>query len=120
MVRDIFSGVPFIMEEKFGKQYNPKLVEDRIYRFWQKNNCFCQSKGRNKKTFSVIMPPPNVTGRLHMGHALDNTLQDVLVRFKRMSGFDVLWVPGLDHSALSTEVKVCGMLKEKGIEITEE
>ena len=116
MVRDISLGVLFIMEEKFGKQYNPKLVEDRIYRFWQKNNCFCQSKDKNKKTFSVIMPPPNVTGRLHMGHALDNTLQDVLVRFKRMSGFDVLWVPGLDHSALSTEVKVCGMLKEKGIE----
>ena len=110
-------GVNFcaMEEEKFSKQYNPNLVEDKIYSFWQQNNCFNQSQGKDRYTFSIIMPPPNVTGKLHMGHALDNTLQDILVRYKRMSGFNVLWVPGLDHSAISTEVKVCGMLKKRGI-----
>lgn len=103
------------MSEKFSKQYDPKLVEDKIYNFWQENNCFCQSKDGSEKAFSVIMPPPNVTGKLHMGHALDNALQDVLVRFKRMKGFSTVWVPGLDHAAISTEAKVVNMLKEKGI-----
>ena len=103
------------MKEEFSKRYDPLLVEEKIYELWCNNNCFKQSGVEGKETFSVIMPPPNVTGRLHMGHALDNTLQDILVRYKRMQGFDVLWVPGLDHSAISTECKVVSMLKEKGI-----
>lgn len=103
------------MKEEFLKSYNPKMVEEKIYDSWVKNGCFKQSKDKNKKAFSVVMPPPNVTGRLHMGHALDNTIQDVLVRYKRMQGFNTLWIPGTDHSALSTECKVVNMLREQGI-----
>ncbi len=103
------------MNRDFEKRYDPKKVEGEIYSLWLKNDCFKQSEDNSKETFSVIMPPPNVTGRLHMGHALDNTLQDILVRYKRMKGFNTLWVPGLDHSAISTECKVVNMLREKGI-----
>jgi len=103
------------MKEEFSKRYDPLLVEEKIYELWCNNNCFKQSNVEGKETFSVIMPPPNVTGKLHMGHALDNTLQDILVRYKRMQGFNVLWVPGLDHAAISTECKVVNMLKERGI-----
>lgn len=103
------------MNKEFSKRYDPRLVEEEIYELWCKNGCFKQKNVEGKETFSVIMPPPNVTGKLHMGHALDNTLQDILVRYKRMQGFDVLWIPGLDHSAISTECKVVNMLKEKGI-----
>ena len=103
------------MKEEFSKRYDPKKVEDEIYKAWQSEGCFKQKENSNKETFCIIMPPPNVTGKLHMGHALDNTLQDILIRYKRMKGFNVLWVPGLDHAAISTESKVVSMLKERGI-----
>lgn len=102
--------------KELAKQYNPEEVEDRIYEMWLKGHYFSAKVNRAKKPFTIMMPPPNVTGQLHMGHALDNTLQDTLIRFKRMQGFEALWQPGTDHAAISTEVKVINMLKEQGID----
>ncbi|SEA32630.1 valyl-tRNA synthetase [Oribacterium sp. KHPX15] len=102
--------------KELAKQYNPEEVEDRIYEMWMKGNYFHAEVNANKKPFTIMMPPPNVTGQLHMGHALDNTLQDSLIRFKRMQGYEALWQPGCDHAAIATEVKVTNKLKEQGID----
>jgi len=102
--------------KELAKQYNPEEVEDRIYEMWMKGNYFHAEVNANKKPFTIMMPPPNVTGQLHMGHALDNTLQDSLIRWKRMQGYEALWQPGCDHAAIATEVKVTNKLKEQGID----
>ncbi|MCI5897953.1 MAG: valine--tRNA ligase [Firmicutes bacterium] len=103
------------MEKNLAKTYNPKDFEDRIYESWEKNGCFRPSGDKSKETFTIVMPPPNITGQLHMGHALDHTLQDVLTRWKRMQGFDTLWLPGSDHASIATEVKVVDKIrKEEG------
>lgn len=96
------------------KNYNPN-IEDRIYKTWLDNKYFKASTDKNKKTFTIMMPPPNITGRLHLGHALNNTIQDVLVRIKRMDGYNTLWLPGTDHASISTEVKVIEKLLKEGI-----
>ena len=94
--------------------YNPKDFEDELYKEWEEKGYFKPNMDKNKKPYSIMMPPPNVTGKLHMGHALDGTIQDVLIRFKRMQGFDCLWLPGTDHAAISTEMKVVEKLKKEG------
>jgi len=104
------------MSENLAKQYNPKAVEDRIYKDWIENNYFHAKVNSAKEPFSIVMPPPNITGRLHMGHALDSTLQDIIVRWKRMEGYETLWQPGTDHAAIATEVKISKALAEKGID----
>ena len=98
------------------KTYDPSQIEDRLYRKWEEKKYFHAEVDRSKKPFTIVMPPPNVTGQLHMGHALDNTLQDILIRFKRMQGYSALWQPGTDHAAIATEVKVTEKLKEQGID----
>lgn len=102
--------------KELAKQYNPEEVEDRIYDMWLKGHYFHAEVNPNKKPFTIMMPPPNVTGQLHMGHALDNTLQDSLIRWKRMQGYEALWQPGSDHAAIATEVKVTNQLKERGVD----
>ena len=103
-------------EHKLMDKYNPKEFEEKIYENWEKNGYFKPSMDKSKESFCIVMPPPNVTGKLHMGHALDDTLQDILIRYKRMCGYNTLWVPGTDHSAIATEVKVVEkMKKEEGL-----
>mgnify|MGYP002598608776 CR=1 FL=1 len=97
------------------KTYNPAEIEDRLYDKWLKGKYFHAEVNRSKKPFTIVMPPPNITGQLHMGHALDNTMQDILIRYKRMQGYEALWQPGTDHAAIATEVKVINKLKEEGI-----
>ena len=97
------------------KTYDPKQVEKKIYDMWEKNGCFKGEIDPDKKPFSIVMPPPNVTGQLHMGHALDATLQDILTRYKRMQGYAALWLPGVDHAGIATQIKVEEVLrKEEG------
>jgi len=103
-------------KKELAKAYNPAGMEDRIYEKWMEKGYFHAKVNPDKKPFTIVMPPPNVTGQLHMGHALDNTLQDILIRFKRMQGYEALWQPGTDHAAIATEVKVTNMLKDKGID----
>ena len=98
------------------KTYNPADIEERLYQKWLDKKYFHAQVDRSKKPFTIVMPPPNVTGQLHMGHALDNTMQDILIRYKRMQGYSALWQPGTDHAAIATEVKVIESLKEKGID----
>ena len=98
------------------KNYNPKDIENRIYDKWMESDSFVASPNSKKKPFTIIMPPPNITGKLHMGHALDISLQDTLIRYKRMKGYEALWQPGTDHAAISTEVKVVDKLKSEGID----
>ena len=98
------------------KTYNPTAIEDKIYERWLAKGYFHAKPNKAKKPFTIMMPPPNVTGKLHMGHALDNTMQDILTRYKRMQGYEALWQPGTDHAAISTEVKVIDSLKRQGIE----
>lgn len=100
--------------ENLEKNYSPKDIEERIYDKWMKTNSFAANPNANKKPYTIIMPPPNITGKLHMGHALDISLQDTLIRYKRMKGFEALWQPGTDHAAISTEVKVVDKLKSEG------
>ena len=88
------------------KVYDPRDVEARIYKMWTDGDCFRAEIDPDKKPFSIVMPPPNVTGQLHMGHALDCTLQDILTRFKRMQGYAALWLPGSDHAGIATQIKV--------------
>ena len=103
------------MEEKqLDKVYNPKDVEDRIYENWCKNNYFHTEIDKSKKPFTIVMPPPNITGKLHMGHALDETMQDIIIRFKRMQGYCALWVPGTDHASIATEAKISEQLRKEG------
>ena len=104
------------MRKELEKTYNPDDIEDRLYSKWLEKNYFHAEVNKDKKPFTIVMPPPNITGKLHMGHALDNTMQDILIRFKRMQGFEALWVPGTDHASISTEVKVINALIEEGIE----
>ena len=103
------------MEFKLEKTYNPSKVEDKIYDFWLKGDYFKAKIDKNKKPFTIVIPPPNVTGKLHMGHALDETMQDIIVRFKRMQGFCALWVPGVDHASIATEAKISEELRNEGI-----
>ncbi len=103
------------MRKELSKTYQPQEVEKRIYENWEKDRCFYGVVDPEKKPFSIAMPPPNVTGQLHMGHAVDNTLQDVLVRFKRMQGFSALWVPGTDHAAIATEAKIVEAMSKEGL-----
>ncbi len=105
-----------IMSKELAKTYDPKGLEDRIYQKWLDNKYFHAEVNPDKKPFTIVMPPPNVTGQLHMGHALDETMQDILIRFKRMEGYEALWQPGTDHAAIATEVKVTEKLKEQGID----
>ena len=98
------------------KNYNPSEIEDRLYHKWEEKKYFHAEVDRSKKPFTIVMPPPNVTGQLHMGHALDNTMQDILTRYKRMQGYNALWQPGTDHAAIATEVKVIESLKKQGID----
>ncbi len=104
------------MSRELDKTYDPKGLEDRIYKKWEERGYFHAEVNPDKEPFTIVMPPPNVTGQLHMGHALDETMQDILIRFKRMQGFETLWQPGTDHAAIATEVKVTEMLEEKGID----
>ena len=108
-----------IMSKELAKTYDPKGLEDRIYQKWLDNKYFHAKVNPDKKPFTIVMPPPNVTGQLHMGHALDETMQDILIRFKRMEGYEALWQPGTDHAAIATEVKVIEKLKEQGIDKNE-
>ena len=104
------------MSKELEKNYNPSEIEDRLYQKWLDKKYFHAEVDRSKKPFTIVMPPPNITGKLHMGHALDNTMQDIIIRFKRMQGYEALWVPGTDHASISTEVKVTNALKEEGID----
>ena len=103
------------MEEK----YNPKEFEEKLYEKWEKSGYFKPSMDKSKKSYCIMMPPPNVTGKLHMGHALDDKIQDILIRYKRMQGYNVLWLPGTDHAAISTEMKLVQKLKKEGKEKTD-
>ena len=98
-------------KEELGS-YAPNDIEMKWYAYWENNGFFHQEPEAGKPPFSIVMPPPNVTGQHHMGHALDNTLQDILIRFKRMEGFNVMWLPGTDHAGIATQVKVEQQLAE--------
>ena len=104
------------MKKELSKTYNPSEMEGRLYENWENKGYFHAEVDRSKKPFTIVMPPPNITGQLHMGHALDNTLQDILIRFKRMQGYNALWQPGTDHASIATEVKVIETLKKEGID----
>ncbi|MCR5630184.1 valine--tRNA ligase [Eubacterium sp.] len=97
------------------KNYNPADIENRLYEKWLSKKFFHAEVNRDKKPFTIVMPPPNITGQLHMGHALDNTMQDILIRYKRMQGFEALWVPGTDHASIATEAKIVEKMREEGI-----
>ena len=103
------------MQENLSTTYNPKEVEDKWYKYWEDNKCFHAEVETDKKPFTIVMPPPNVTGALHMGHALDNALQDILIRWKRMQGFNALWIPGTDHAGIATQAKVEEAIKQEGL-----
>ncbi|KGF12818.1 valyl-tRNA synthetase [Peptostreptococcus sp. MV1] len=102
-----------MMDKNLPKNYDPKDFEDRIYKEWQDKGLFKSKIDKSKKSFSIVMPPPNITGQLHMGHALDDTLQDILTRWKRMDGYEALWIPGTDHASIATEVKVVDRIKKE-------
>ncbi len=104
------------MHKELAKTYDPKGIEDRLYHKWLEKKYFHAQVDHSKKPFTIVIPPPNITGQLHMGHALDETMQDILIRFKRMQGYNALWQPGTDHASIATEVKIIEKLKEEGIE----
>ena len=103
------------MAKEMAKAYNPKEVEEKIYDFWQEGNYFHAEVDKDKKPYTIVMPPPNITGQLHMGHALDNTLQDILIRWRRMQGYSALWLPGTDHASIATEAKIVEAMRKEGI-----
>ena len=103
------------MSKELEKNYNPAEIEGRLYKKWMDNGYFHAEVDRSKKPFTIMMPPPNITGQLHMGHAFDNTLQDILIRYKRMKGFDTLWLPGTDHASIATEAKIVDAMKKEGL-----
>ncbi|MBQ9567563.1 MAG: valine--tRNA ligase [Lachnospiraceae bacterium] len=103
------------MSKELAKTYDPSGIEERLYQKWVDKKYFHAEADRSKKPFTIVMPPPNITGQLHMGHALDNTMQDILTRFKRMQGYNALWQPGTDHASIATEVRIISTLKEQGI-----
>ena len=96
------------------KVYDPQSFEKKWYEFWEKNKFFHAEVDKSKKPYSMVIPPPNVTGQLHMGHALDNTLQDILIRYHRMQGYNTVWIPGCDHAGIATQAKVEGALRKEG------
>lgn len=100
---------------ELAKTYDPKSFEDKTYKFWQDNEYFKAEVDHDKKPYTIVIPPPNITGQLHMGHAMDNTIQDILIRYKRMQGFATLWVPGTDHASIATEAKIVEAMKEEGL-----
>ncbi len=103
------------MEKELAKAYAPSEFEDRIYRFWEESGFFHAEIDPDKQPYTIMMPPPNITGQLHMGHALDNTLQDILIRFKRMQGYSALWLPGTDHASIATEAKIVEAMRQEGL-----
>lgn len=103
------------MSKELEKQYNPKNVEDRLYKSWLDKKYFHAKREADKETYTIVIPPPNITGQLHMGHALDNTLQDILIRYHRMAGYDTLWLPGTDHASIATEAKIVEAMKKEGV-----
>ena len=103
------------MAKELAKQYDPSEVEDRTYQFWCDKKYFHAKREKGKKTYTIVIPPPNITGQLHMGHALDNTLQDILIRYHRMAGYDTLWLPGTDHASIATEAKIVEAMRKEGI-----
>ena len=105
----------YVMAKELAKQYDPKEVEDRTYKFWLDGNYFHAVPDPEKKPYTIVIPPPNITGQLHMGHALDNTLQDILIRFRRMQGYDTLWLPGTDHASIATEAKIVEAMAKEGL-----
>ena len=104
-----------IMSKELAKLYDPKDFEDRIYKYWNDSGCFKATVDKKKKPYTIVIPPPNITGQLHMGHALDETLQDILIRYKRMSGYSALWLPGTDHASIATEAKIVEAMRKEGI-----
>ena len=102
------------MNKKLNDKFNPRDFEDKIYKNWEEKGYFKPSEDKSKKPYTIVIPPPNITGKLHMGHALDETIQDLLIRYKRMQGYNALWLPGTDHAAIATEAKVVAKLKEEG------
>ena len=105
-------------ETNIPKAYDPHEIEQKIYDFWLEKNCFHAEPDKEKEPFIVLMPPPNITGTLHLGHALDSTLQDILVRWKRMQGYNTCWIPGIDHASIATEAKVVKSLAEEGLSLS--
>ena len=103
------------MNKELAKTYDPKGIEDKLYQKWLEKKYFHAEVDRSKKPFTIVMPPPNITGQLHMGHALDNTMQDILIRFKRMQGYNALWQPGTDHASIATEVKIIEAMRKEGL-----
>lgn len=103
------------MIKELEKVYDPSIVEDRLYSKWLEKKYFHTIIDKNKKPYTIVMPPPNITGQLHMGHALDNTIQDILIRWKRMAGYNALWIPGIDHASISTELKVVQKMEKEGL-----
>ena len=104
------------MKKELEKVYDPKQAENRMYEFWQNKGYFHAEVDESRKPYTIVMPPPNITGQLHMGHALDNTMQDILIRWRRMQGYNALWMPGTDHASIATEAKVVeNMRKEEGL-----
>ena len=103
------------MSKELEKQYDPSSFEDRTYKFWVDNGYFHADVKSDKKPYTIVIPPPNITGQLHMGHALDNTLQDILIRFRRMQGYEALWLPGTDHASIATEAKIVEAMRKEGI-----
>ncbi len=103
------------MSRELAKTYEPQEVEDRIYKFWTEGGYFHAEPDPKKKPYTIVIPPPNITGQLHMGHALDETLQDILIRWKRMQGYSALWLPGTDHASIATEAKIVEAMREEGI-----
>ena len=103
------------MARELAKVYDPKSVEDRTYAFWQQGNFFHAEVDPKKEPYTIVIPPPNITGQLHMGHALDETFQDVLIRWRRMQGRSALWLPGTDHASIATEAKIVAAMKEEGL-----
>ena len=103
------------MAKELAKQYDPAEVEDRTYKFWCDNKYFHAEVNKDKKPYTIVIPPPNITGQLHMGHALDNTLQDILIRWRRMQGYEALWLPGTDHASIATEAKIVEAMRKEGV-----
>ena len=104
------------MAKELEKNYNPAQIEQKWYDNWVENKYFHAEVNRSKKPFTIVMPPPNITGQLHMGHALDNTMQDIIIRYKRMAGYEALWLPGTDHASIATEAKIVEKMREEGID----
>lgn len=102
-------------KKQLAKAYEPGEVEDRIYQFWLDGNYFHAEVNPEKKPYTIVIPPPNITGQLHMGHALDETLQDILIRWRRMQGYETLWMPGTDHASIATEAKIVAAMAEEGL-----